>query len=272
MSENNFLLTVRARSLLTASLEYLWSGWGAIASLLLFLAFWDLGYQVYGSLILPSPMETFLSLIRLYQDGILTEALEITAYRSIVAFLMALFLGSLLGFLAGLSMTAAMVSRPLITVILGIPPIAWVVLAMLWFGASDASPIFTVLVATVPLIFVGALQGTRTLDGNLKVMADAYNLPWTMRFKDVYLPHILSYLFPAWISALGLSWKVVVMAELLATADGVGAELAVARAQLDTAATMAWIVGVVVILLLVEYLILEPIKIKAEQWRDDEHS
>ena len=38
---------------------YLWSGWGAIASILLFIACWDLGNQIYGNLVLPSPLETF---------------------------------------------------------------------------------------------------------------------------------------------------------------------------------------------------------------------
>jgi NitT/TauT family transport system permease protein len=88
-----------------------------------------------------------------------------------------------------------------------------------------------------------------------------------MAFMDVYLPHIFSYIFPAWITALGMSWKIVVMAELLATSDGVGAALAVSRSHLDTAATMAWIVAVVGLLLLVEYLLLEPIKREVEKWR-----
>jgi NitT/TauT family transport system permease protein len=87
-------------------------------------------------------------------------------------------------------------------------------------------------------------------------------------FLDVYLPHVVSYLFPAWIAALGMSWKVVVMAELLSTQDGVGAALAVSRSQLDTAATMAWISAVVGLLLAVEYLLLEPIKREVERWRE----
>jgi len=57
------------------------------------------------------------------------------------------------------------------------------------------------------------------------------------------------------------------MAELLATADGVGAALAVSRSHLDTAATMAWIAAVVGLLLLVEYLLLDPLKRKLESWR-----
>ena len=58
-----------------------------------------------------------------------------------------------------------------------------------------------------------------------------------MRILDLYVPHVLSYLFPVWIVALGSAWKVVVMAELLSVSDGVGAALAVSRAQLDMSGT-----------------------------------
>lgn len=247
---------------------YLWSGWGALASLCMFLALWDWGAQVYGELILPSPLATFGTLGRLLAEEGAWPELAITARRALAGFALSLVAGSLLGLLAGLSMTASMMSRPIVTVLVGTPPIAWLVLAMLWFGTGDATPVFTVITACFPIIFVGALQGTRTLDDQLKDVARTYRLPWRMTFTDVYLPHVVSYLFPAWISALGMSWKIVVMAELLSTSDGVGAALAVSRSHLDTAASMAWIVALVGLLLAVEYLVLEPIKRQVESWRE----
>ncbi len=83
----------------------------------------------------------------------------------------------------------------------------------------------------------------------------------------MHLPHVVSYLLPAWITALGISWKVVVMAELLAASDGAGAALAVSRAQLDMAGSMGWIVAVLGLLLGIEYLLLEPLKRTIERWR-----
>ena len=61
-----------------------------------------------------------------------------------------------------------------------------------------------------------------------------------------------------------------VMAELLSTADGVGAALAVTRAQLDTSGTLAWVVAVLAALLATEYLLLEPVKRHVERWRQQE--
>ena len=247
---------------------YFWGGWGALASLLLFVALWELGAAYYGDLILPAPLPTFQALWGLLQSGQAWPELWLTAQRALWGLLLAVVVGSSLGMLAGLSMTAALIARPWVTLLLGMPPIAWLVLAMLWFGAGDGTPVFTVFVACLPIVFVGALQGTRTLDVHLRDMARAYGLPWHMRLLDVYGPHVLAYLFPAWITALGSSWKVAVMAELLANSDGVGAALAVSRSHLDMQAALAWVTAVVLCLLLLEYAVLEPIKRELERWRE----
>ncbi len=250
---------------------YLWSGWGAAASLFLLLAVWEVGSAAYGTLILPDPAATFAAFMRLAEAGELWSALLVTARRALAGLALALTAGSLLGLAAGVSMTASMLSRPLVMLLLGTPPIAWLVLAMLWFGTGDGTPVFTVFIACFPIVFVGALQGARTLDRQLQDVAQAFRLPRSMKLLDLYLPHVVSYLFPAWITALGTSWKVVVMAELLSASDGVGAALAVSRSHLDTAATAAWVAAVVGLLLLVEYLLLEPFKREVERWRDSGH-
>jgi len=247
---------------------YLWSGWGAIASIFLFIATWDMGNQIYGDLVLPSPLETFQTLTLMLQDPEVITEINTTLYRASIGFGLSLLIGSALGLLAGFFVTASMMSRPIVTILVGMPPIAWIVLAMIWFGMGDETVIFTVIVASFPIIFVGALQGTRTLDGDLKEMARSFNLPWYMKFFDVYFPHIFSYVFPAWVSGLGMAWKIVIMAELLATSDGIGASLAVARSQLDTPTALSIVVIMIASLMFIEYIILEPIKREVELWRN----
>jgi|SRR5690625_3314782 len=257
---------------LGALLSYLWSGCGAMASLFIFCALWELAAQHYGALVLTGPLDTFAAVYQLAQEGVLWTELWITGKRALYGLSLALLVGTLLGMLAGFFITAALMSRPLVTVFLGMPPIAWLVLAMLWFGLGDATPIFTVFIACFPIVFAGALQGTRTLDNQLTAVAQVYQLPLRMRLMDIYLPHLVAWLFPAWITALGTSWKVVVMAELLSTADGIGAALAISRAQLDISTTLAWVVVVLGALLTIEYLCLEPLKRHLERWRAPVHN
>lgn len=248
--------------------SYLWSGWGSIASIFLFFAFWDFGNQLYGDLVLPNPKDTFIAMFEILSDSYMQNEIIITIKRAVIGFALAILVGSVLGLLAGFFVTASVMSRPIVTILFGMPPIAWIVLAMIWFGMGDTTVIFTVFIASFPIVFVGALQGTRTLEGNLKEMADSFHLPFSMKLFDIYLPHIFSYIFPAYISALGMAWKIVIMAELLSTSDGLGAALAVARSQLETSTALALVTIMIASLLIIEYLILEPIKKEVEAWRD----
>lgn len=257
----------KAGAVLGSALTWIWSGWGSAAGLLIGVALWEAASGWYDPLILPGPRAVITALGALWQSGGLTEALGTTAIRALAGFGSAAGVGIMLGSLAGLSRTASLLARPYITVLLGTPPIAWLVLALLWFGAGNGTPIFTVFIACLPLLFASSLQGARTLDGEIKQLAKAFDLPLRMRVQDIYLPHIVSYLVPGIVTALGVSWKVAIMAELLATADGVGAELAITRSQLDTAGTLAWLTASVVLLLTIEYLVLEPIKQRTERWR-----
>lgn len=246
---------------------YIWSGFSSIASIVLFIALWDFGNQIYGDLVLPSPLETFTTLVNMVQDPMMQQEIKTTLYRASVGFGISLVFGTILGLLAGFFMTASMMSRPIVTILVGMPPIAWIVLAMIWFGMGDDTVIFTVTVASFPIIFIGALQGTRTLDGDLNEMAKSFKLPFYMKFMDVYFPHIFSYVFPAWVAALGMSWKIVIMAELLSTSDGLGAALAIARSQLDTPMALALVIVMIGSLLFIEYVLLEPLKREVELWR-----
>ena len=116
--------------------------------------------------------------------------------------------------------------------------------------------------------FVGALQGSRTIEGDLKEMMDSFGIGFFQKVRDLYFPHLFSYLFPSWVSALGMSWKIVIMAELLSSSDGIGASLAIARSHLDTHVALALVSVMIGVLFFVEYIILEPMKREIESWRN----
>lgn len=246
---------------------YLWSGFGASTGLFLLLALWQAGHHAYGAIILPAPLAAIKALWNMIEDGRALPAAWATAGRALGGFLASALIGAALGVAAGLSPAAARAARPVVTVLLGIPPIAWIVLALLWFGMSGAAPVFTVWVATFPLAFAGAVEGVRTLDKGLEDMAAAFGASRWLTLWEVHLPHVLSYLFPAWVTGLGTAWKVTVMAELLGSRDGIGAGLALARVHLDTAEALGWVVLVVALLLATEYLLLHPLQRRMEPWR-----
>src|SRR5690625_7874208 len=122
------------RHVLAGLLNYLWSGWAAIARLCMFSALWEGLPQSYGPLVLPGPLETLAQLKNLFTQGILWPEFLITAQRTLIGLGLALLAGTFSGLAAGLSLSTALLARPLVTLCLGMPPIAWLVLAMIWFG------------------------------------------------------------------------------------------------------------------------------------------
>lgn len=250
------------------SARYVWSAWAGAAGLFCLAAAWQAGHEFYGSFILPSPLETLRALSIIIYEPAFAEAAKNTAERSLAGFLLAVTFGTAAGVIAGYSHAAMRLMRPIVTVILGVPPIAWIVLALIWFGSTGGSAVMTVVVAALPISFAGGLEGVATRDRALDAMARSFGAGVWMRFRSVTLPHVISYLFPAWTTTAGTAWKITVMAELLSNTGGIGGELATARALFDIPRVMALIVAVVVFALVTEYVLLHPLRDRLERWRE----
>ncbi|MCO8144678.1 ABC transporter permease subunit [Rhodovulum tesquicola] len=242
----------------------LWS----LAGLALLLVLWEAGHRIWGPLVLPGLAETGVTLWRMIAEGMVAPALAQTAGNAGMGWAAGAAAGMIAGTLAGLRPEAQRALQPVAVVLLGIPAIAWVVLALLWFGGRWAV-VFTVAVATGPLVFAAAVAGVHSLDGGLIRMAQAFRVPLGARLAHMHLPHMLVHVFPALATTLAMSWKVSVMAELLAGAGGIGDGLATARAHVDTAAMMGWVLVVVAVLVAVDLALLQPLQRRMVHWRDD---
>lgn len=248
--------------------RFLWSAWAGMAGLSVFAAIWQLGHETYGSFILPAPAETLVSMVGLLADPENWWLIGVTAARALVGFSAAALFGTVAGVLAGYHPAIMRLARPQITLLLGVPPIAWIVLMMIWFGNGAGTVAATAAVAGLPVVFIGAAEGIAGRDRGLDDMSRAMGLGPINRLVRIALRQMLQSLFPALTMALGTAFKASIMAELLANAGGVGAELASARANLDVAAALAWILLSVAALIAVEYGLLQPVRAEAEAWRE----
>lgn len=248
-------------------LQFLWSGWAGLAALCLLAAAWQAGHEAYGPFILTSPLETLYAIGQLAADPKAWLIAALTLQRAVTGFVLVAGTGSLIGIAAGYSPATMRLVTPLITVLMGVPPIAWIVLAMIWFGGSDATVRVVILISALPMVFMGAARGITTRDRMLDRMAEAYGAGPIRRFLTVGLRQTTTTLFPALALALGTSFKVAVMAELLANAGGIGGALADARINLDIAQALAWVVIAVILLIAVEYTLVQPVKSEIDRWR-----
>ncbi len=248
-------------------LSFLWSGWAGLAGLALLAAVWQAGHEAYGPFILTSPLATLQVIYALAQDASSWLIAGLTLQRALTGFLLVMMAGSVLGFIAGYSPATMRLMAPLVTVVLGVPPIAWIVLTMIWFGGSDATVRTVILISAFPVVFIGAARGIATRDRGLETMAQAFGAGPLSRMVTIGLRQATTTLFPALTLALGTSFKVAVMAELLSNAGGIGGALADARINLDIAQALAWVIIAVILLIIVEYTLVQPVKSEVDRWR-----
>ncbi|WP_415182329.1 ABC transporter permease [Phaeovulum sp.] len=248
--------------------RFLWGGWAGLAGLALFAALWQAGHEAYGDFILPSPQATLWACAAILSDPENWRIIGQTLQRAVWGFAGSAVIGGLAGLIAGYSPATMRLARPLLIVVLGVPPIAWLVLAMIWFGATDGMVIVTIMVGVVPLVFAGTAEGVANRDRGLDAMAQVFGAGPLRRLWGVGLRQMLSHLFPALVLGLATSIKVAVMIEVLSSVGGIGNELSRARQYMDVTQALAWVCLAVAGLIALEYALVHPVRAELERWRE----
>ena len=235
--------------------DYLWSGFATLGVTAVFIALWQWGSNSLGDFLLPPPLSVFERSLELL-SGFTANQLDISLQRAIVGVGSSLLLGLTTGLIAGYFKTSMAILKPLITV-----------MALFWFGFGDASVLFTIIIIVTPLTFAGAAVGISTINKQSEELFDAYKLGRWKKIRYLYIPHLTGYVISGISIAVASGMRVVVMAELLGANNGVGAQIADARTMLDTGTVMAYVILVIVLVSLFEYLIIKPLEILFMPWK-----
>ncbi len=131
-----------------------------------FLLVWDLTVRLSGSTLFPKPLDVALGIVELMEQGLLHKYIVASLFRVTWGFVLAVIVGVPFGLALGWFRVAQQAFNPLIQALRPISPIAWIPLAILWFGVSDAAPVFLIFLASVFPITVStmaAVQGVQTV-------------------------------------------------------------------------------------------------------------
>ena len=205
------------------------------ASILVFLLIWKIASLFVGAeIILPPPEIAFKYLILAMQSEIFWPTLWATLIRGMIGFALACSLGMVVGFAAGFSRTIFFLCQPFIILIRSTPTMSIILLALIWFG-SELVPVFVVFLIAFPIVCMNVIEGVKDTDHKLLEMAKVYAVKKTAVITKIYLPAILPYLVAGVSTALGISWKVAISAEVLSHPSfGVGTQLHEAKTFLET--------------------------------------
>ena len=179
----------------------------------------------------PSPVKVFHTAGKLLLDGTLVGHLAASILRVLEGFLIALLLGLITGIAAGLIPRFEHFTEFILQLLKPIPPIAWIPLAILWFGIEEASKIYIITIGAFFPIFLNTLNGIRNIDPKYLELARVYEVPRREVICKIILPGALPFIMTGLRLGLAGAWICVVAAEMIAATHGIGYMLMDARSM-----------------------------------------
>lgn len=203
---------------------------------------WHGAVRWTGSDLFPTPMEVLRGMVELarpapavpletpwyrvpfayLENSRLVRYTVASLFRVTVGFGLAVVLGIPFGLLLGWSARLFRAFNPIIQVLRPISPIAWIPVAILWFGVDDKSPVFLIFLASVFPITVAAMAAVQNMQLVYVRAARNFGLSRRQLFTRVIFPACLPQILTGVRIALGVAWLVVVAAEMIAVNSGLG--------------------------------------------------
>ena len=235
-------------------------------SYLSLLVLWIVAARLLPNLI-PGPVETLEFVAREYRRGVLLGHLWITTQRVIVAFVVAMVAGVAIGAAMGASKRVDDLLQGWLVVLLTIPRILLFVVAYLTLGLSDTALVVALIVTIIPTIVVAIREGAKAIDLALVDMARAFRRSRTAIWRHVVFPQLLPFVLGTARGALALSWKMVVLGELLGRTSGVGYQISFYFQFFNMTGILAYGVTMMVLLAVVDLGLMGWLQRAAFRWR-----
>jgi len=194
----------------------------AIALITVLIVVWWLTVDLTHSVIFPTPWRVVTGTWELLRNGTLWDHIGASLMRVGAGFGLAVCFALPLGLWMGWVRGAYQTLNPLFQILRPISPIAWIPIAILWFGVGDASPIYLIFISSVFPMIVQTTVGVHTIEKRYLRAAENFGVSRRTLFKQVVIPAVLPQVLVGMRIGLGVAWLVVVAAEMIALHSGLG--------------------------------------------------
>jgi NitT/TauT family transport system permease protein len=240
----------------------------SLAVMALLIGAWWLIVVEARSVIFPTPWQVVTGASELVQNGVLWEHIGASLFRVGSGFLLAVAFAVPFGLWMGWVRGAFATFNPIFQMLRPISPIAWIPIAILWFGVGNASPIFLIFISSVFPMVVQTTSGVHTIERRYLRAAGNFGVSRATLFRRVVIPAALPQVIVGMRIGLGVAWLVVVAAEMIALRSGLGYLIIDSRNagnRYDLVIAAMIIIGLIGLLLDGLMRLLEGLK--AVQWR-----
>jgi len=195
--------------------------WPALVSLLLLLV-WQGCVQWTGTKIFPSPLDVGKGMVQLIRAHVLWADIGDSLRRVAIGFGSAAILGIPLGLTFGWYVVANQVVNPVVQILRPISPIAWIPVAIIFFGVGDNAAIFLIFLGAFFPIMVSCADAVSNVPSVFRRAGRNFGFSPSQLLARVIFPAALPRIIAGLRIALGIAWLVVVAAEMVAVESGLG--------------------------------------------------
>jgi NitT/TauT family transport system permease protein len=231
------------------------------------LVAWQIGVTRHPGHILPGPRGVVGGIADLLRHGLLFKYVVASLFRVSWGFGLAAILAIPLGLTIGWYRRAEMAINPLVQVFRPISPLAWIPLAILWFGVGDSASVFLIFLGCFFPLLLTAINAVRNIPAVYINAGRNFGLgPADLVYRVLY-PAVIPQLLIGLRITLGVAWLVVVAAEMIAVDSGLGFLIVDARNagnRYDLVVAGMVIIGLIGLLLDTAMRSLE--KVKSFRW------
>ena len=233
----------------------------------MFFFLWEILAFFLNSSVFPSSIIIFKILLAEINEGELFFHLGITLYRVFISFFIALIIGTIVGILMGNNKRINSFLDGWNILFLNIPALVLIILSYVWFGLTELAAIIAVSLNKIPNVIVTVREGAKSIDRKLLEIAYIYKIPKLKMFFKFYLPQLYPYLIASARGGIALIWKIVLVVELLGRSNGIGFKLHEYFQFFDISSILAYTLAFVVVMIVIEKVIFQPLDNKANKWR-----
>ncbi len=190
-----------------------------IAALLLL---WQIAAGRQTVHLLPTPAQTLGGIIDLARQGLLLKYAVASLFRVTWGFVAAAALAIPLGLTIGWYRRSEIALNPLIQIFRPISPLAWIPIAILWFGVGDVAAIFLIFISCFFPLLLTAINAVQGIPAVYLNAGRNFGLSPAAIIYRVLYPAVMPQLITGLRITLGLAWLVVVAAEMIAVNSGLG--------------------------------------------------
>jgi NitT/TauT family transport system permease protein len=240
--------------------------WPAVAAAVL-LALWHFSVLWTATKVFPSPVNVERALIELFHKHVLWADIGNSLRRVALGFGAAVIVGIPLGLSLGWSPAANQVVNPALQILRPISPIAWIPVAIIFFGVGDRAAIFLIFLGSFFPIVVACVSGVSSVSPVLRSAGRNFGLSTPQLLTRVVFPAALPQILVGVRIALGIAWLVVVAAEMIAVDSGLGYLVIDSRnsgKRYDLVVAAMLMIGIIGLALDLSFRQLE--KIKSVRW------